>query len=324
LIGRGVALAWPGALLLGAAVILLAAPAPALARDRIAVLILPVNESDRVLTDNLTEVAISKVAELSDFDLVGTRELRRQLVLSGSAALPIGCLNETACLDRVGIAVGVRRVLSGSVRAEGTRFLVALAINDIESHSVERTFFRAVEGGVDALIGTVQDGVAELFQKKFAKGQLRIDSVPEGATVLVDEQQRGTTPLWLNPVEPGDHRLRIEMSGRFPWKKNIQLDPGQNLLVSVSKDDLAARRTWAPYAAYGTAAVAVLAFAAAGLFGTLARVDPRGSSRSETQMDLELRNKYATITNVFLASGVVFTGVSVLTFVRFRRDISGE
>jgi hypothetical protein len=297
---------------------------PAFGRERIAVLILPVNEGDRALADNLTEVAISKLAEISEFDLVGTRDLRRRLTQTGSGELPIDCLHEVACLARIGIAVGVRRLVSGSVRPDGTRYLVALAINDIELGTVARTFFRAVEGGLDSLITSVQDGVTDLFQLKVAPGRLLVESVPEGATVLVDEQHRGTTPLRLDPVDPGPHRLRVELHGRFPWKKEVQIAPGQNLLVSIKPEDLRSRRTWAPYLAYGTAAAAVLTFAAAGLFGALARVHPMGRSRAEAQVDLELRADYATITNVLLAGGIALSGVSAFTFIRLRRDIAGE
>ena len=316
-VGRAVARIMAFALAVGA-------PSLALARERIAVLIVPGHDGDRALTDNLTEVAISRLAEISDFDLMGTRELRRRLASTGSGELPIDCLNDAPCLDHVGLTIGVRRLLSGSVRPEGSRFLVALAINDLESGKVDRSFFRAVDGGLDSLIRTVQDGVDDLFRQRSVAGQLRIDSVPEGAAVVVDEQYRGTTPLWVNPMQPGNHRLRVEMSGRFPWKKEFQLAPGQNLLLSVNREDLGPRRSWAPYLAYGTAAVALLSFAAAGLFGTLARAEPTGSTRGEAQMDLELRNEYAAITNVLLIVGGTLSGISTLTFVRLRRDIFGD
>jgi hypothetical protein len=309
--------------ILSAAVALMA-ESRALARERIAVLIFPVQGHDTALADNLGEVAIARLAEMSAYEIVGTRELRRRLALAGAGDLPLDCMNQPACLARVGVMVGVRRLISGQVRSEGPRFLVALAISDIETGKVERNFFRAVDGDLESLIHAIQDGMDNLFQRRPAPGQLRVDSTPPGATVVVDERDRGITPLWVSPLEPGAHRLRIEMNGRFPLKRELVLAPGQDLLVTVGKDELPPRRAWAPYLAYGTAAIAVLSFAAAGLFGTLARVDASGRTRGDAQMDLELRKTYATITNVLLVTGGAMAGVSAFTFIRLRHDIAGE
>lgn len=177
---------------------------------------------------------------------------------------------------------------------------------------------------MEALIRSVQEGVNELFKSRPADGQLRVDSVPEGATVVVDDQHRGTTPLWLNPVVPGRHRLRIEMNGRFPWKKELLVTPGQNLLIAVKRDELTPRHTWAPYLAYGSAALAVLACGTAALFGTLARGEPTGRTRREAEQDLEMKQTYATITDVLFITGGALAATSVFSFITFRRDISGE
>jgi hypothetical protein len=295
------------------------------ARERIAVLILPLVEADRALADNLTELAIARVAELSDYELVGTRELRRRLALAGGGAdLPVDCFNDAGCAGRVGTMTGVRRLVNGNVRPEGTGFLLTLSLNDLQSGKVERNFFRAVDGGIDDLIRAVEQGVSDLFQRRPADGQLRVDSVPEGATVVFDERYRGATPLWVNPVAPGTHRLRIEMNGRFPWKQDLQIAAGQNLLVAVNRDQLAPRRTWAPYAAYGSAALAVLACGTAALFGTLAQMEPTGRTRRETEQDLETKRTYASVANALFVTGGVLAGTSAITFFTLRKDIFGE
>jgi hypothetical protein len=314
-----------GRLVCAAAIAFAAAmPARASAQERIAVLILPDAARDRALADNLTEVAIARIAEISRSDLVGITELRRRLELIGGAELPAGCLGDAACLGRVGVMAGVHRLVSGSVRSEGARYLLALALNDIQTGKVERTFFRAVGGDVEALIRTTQDGVNDLFQHRPAAGQLRVDSVPDGATVIVDERVRGTTPVWVNPLEPGSHRLRVEMTGRFAWKQEVALAPGQDLLVTVRREQTAPRQTWAAYAAYGTAAGAVLSFAAGALFATLARGDLGGGTRREVEQDLEAKQGYAMIANGTFVGAAILAGVSAFTFLRFRRDIAGD
>ena len=116
-------------------ILVVAAPgsgeARAAARERMAVLILPDDERERGLADNLTEVAITRLAEISDRELVGIPELRRRLELVGGPPLTAGCLGQPACLNRIGVVAGVQRMVSGSVRSNGAGFLLALALNDI-------------------------------------------------------------------------------------------------------------------------------------------------------------------------------------------------
>lgn len=314
-----------GRLLCAAAIVFATAmPAAASAQQRIAVLIVPDAARDRALADNLTEVAIARIAEISRSDLVGIPELRRRLELMGGADLPAGCLVDAACLGRVGVTAGVNRLVSGNVSSQNGSYLLALALNDIQIGKVERTFFRVVPGDLQALIRTTQDGINDLFQYRPAAGQLRVDSIPEGATVLVDERLSGTTPVWVHPLTPGKHRLRVEMAGRFPWKQEVALAPGQDLLVTVRREQTVPRRTWAAYAAYGAAAGTVLSFATGALFATLARGDLDGGTRREVEQDLDTKRGYAAIANSAFVAGAILAGVSALTFVRFRHDIAGE
>jgi hypothetical protein len=135
---------------------------------------------------------------------------------------------------------------------------------------------------------------------------------------------RGTTPLSLAAVEPGTHRLRMEMHGRFPFKRELTLGPAESLAVSVKGEELASRRRWATYAAYGTAAAALVPFSAGAVFGTLGRVDASGPTRRDAQADLEQRVQYATTANVLFIFGGALVASSIFTFIWLRRDIAGD
>ena len=50
------------------------------------------------------------------------------------------------------------------------------------------------------------------------KASLNVRSFPAGATVFLDEQQVGTTPLVLPRVVPGTHAIQIRLSGWEVWK----------------------------------------------------------------------------------------------------------
>jgi hypothetical protein len=70
-----------------------------------------------------------------------------------------------------------------------------------------------------------------------------------------------------------------------------------------------------PYVAYGTAALAVVAFSAAAVTGTIGAARPTGASRAEVQADVERREGYASVANGLLVTGGVLAGVSIVTFV---------
>ncbi len=67
-----------------------------------------------------------------------------------------------------------------------------------------------------ALIAAVAAG-AVFFLLQGREASLNIRSFPSGATVLLDQQQVGTTPLVLPNVTPGTHAIQIRMSGWDTW-----------------------------------------------------------------------------------------------------------
>ncbi|MCA9526247.1 MAG: PEGA domain-containing protein [Myxococcales bacterium] len=63
-------------------------------------------------------------------------------------------------------------------------------------------------------------------QEKPAEGTLEVQSVPEGATVLVDGRPVGRTPLQL-PVASGRHFVAVEHAGHSRESREIAVDAGK-------------------------------------------------------------------------------------------------
>ncbi|MHC5054046.1 MAG: PEGA domain-containing protein [Planctomycetota bacterium] len=59
-----------------------------------------------------------------------------------------------------------------------------------------------------------------------AQCQLMIASRPPGATVHVDGEERGKTPLVLSDLKPGSHTVMIALEGHLTSTKRIRLRPG--------------------------------------------------------------------------------------------------
>ena len=58
-------------------------------------------------------------------------------------------------------------------------------------------------------------------------------SEPAGATVYVDGRAKGATPLEVEALSPGDHRIRIEKDGYLENSRLVSVAPGQSHSVQV-------------------------------------------------------------------------------------------
>jgi len=77
-------------------------------------------------------------------------------------------------------------------------------------------------------------------------GKFTITTEPEGATVLIDEEEMGKTPLTLEKVVLGDHMVRIFKTGYYDHSTDKNIISGPNLL-SVELKELGTK----PYIANG-------------------------------------------------------------------------
>ena len=149
---------------------MLAAPGPARAGEKIAVLVLATADKDADLADNLTEVIIAYAAQHGGFEIAGKEEFRARLGVESERRTQ-ACLDDISCLGRAGVSLGVRRIVAGSVGTRGKQVLFNLNLDNVQDGKVESRVFRLVEGGVENLIKAVQDASSELFQPARRAGE---------------------------------------------------------------------------------------------------------------------------------------------------------
>jgi PEGA domain-containing protein len=63
---------------------------------------------------------------------------------------------------------------------------------------------------------------------------LELASRPLGATVYVDDVRVGVTPVTLNDVMPGMHRIRMEMFGHQTWTTTVNVETGAHVRIGAS------------------------------------------------------------------------------------------
>lgn len=59
--------------------------------------------------------------------------------------------------------------------------------------------------------------------------KLHVVTIPDGARVYFDNTFKGESPIVLDNLEPGDHRVRIEKIGYDPQARTISLDKGADI-----------------------------------------------------------------------------------------------
>jgi serine/threonine protein kinase len=69
-------------------------------------------------------------------------------------------------------------------------------------------------------------------------GLLVLDSRPTGATVFLDGRVAGKTPLSVPDVKAGDHTVRFELSGHYPWTASINVVSGTSTRVGGSLEKI--------------------------------------------------------------------------------------
>jgi len=250
------------------------APRTAAARDRLAVVV--VAEGEPELGDNLTEVALSSLARRGDHELVGGRELRARRV-----DIPVGpkleaCIAQPACLEHLGAASGAVRFVIGNIRRDDAGFTVEVALVETATGVKIAESTRIVPMNVPSLIAAVETDVSALFTAR------------EPAT-------SGSVPIpILRPFAPTPQSSQ----------PRVLLDVGADGARAGRRHQTGAR---AGYAGAAAAGLAVVAFAAAAITGSVAEAPLVGGTRPEMQADLRRRQGYATVANALLIAGGVLS-----------------
>jgi hypothetical protein len=301
--------------------LLLALASPALGQTRrAAVIILGTRAATQALADNLTEVAMARVARRR-FEVVGTEEFRGRL---GMLRDPQACLQDAACLGRVAVELVVTKIVVGSLAIERNQYLFHLALWDLPSGAVENRAFRLVEGPVEDLVRNVQDATDALFVPRPEPSRIHIDSEPRGARVFLDNVFLGVTPMLSPEVLAGRHRVAVDHDHRFPWTSTVEVPPGERLEIRLTAQNLPPRRAWPAAVGASSGAAALLALGAGALLGVQSEVELADATRQDAMLDFQRRQHLGRLSTGLLISSAVLAGLSVYHFIHYRHDIFGR
>jgi hypothetical protein len=145
------------------------------------------------------------VAALLILVVAETLYIARRVTTAAPAPPSVGSIRVSS--DPAGADVRVDGAAAGrapmALQLPGGRHVVELA-----SGGQRRTIT------VDVKPGETSSLVVGLSSATAATGQLRVTTTPAGARVFVDGQPRGTSPILVGDLEPGEHDVRVEGRAR--------------------------------------------------------------------------------------------------------------
>ncbi|MBM4401820.1 MAG: SH3 domain-containing protein [Candidatus Cloacimonetes bacterium] len=72
--------------------------------------------------------------------------------------------------------------------------------------------------------------ILNFFNPKITYGSLRVESIPNEASVLVDEKEVGVTPWQESKIKEGVHKIKL-ISGNLSWEGKIEVSSGTETFV---------------------------------------------------------------------------------------------
>ncbi|MBS2022441.1 MAG: PEGA domain-containing protein [Deltaproteobacteria bacterium] len=293
------------------ALVLCATSVPALAagetKVKIAVLDLQERGVDKQLAASATSLVASELQKLDVFRVISREDIRNMLQFEKDKQ-SLGCEANEACLAEIGGALGVEYIVAGSLAKVGDTFVLSLQLNNVKTAQVDNRISENITGKGDQLIQAVGRNAKALVSKimKGREGWLVLTVAEEGATVKVDGQIKGVSPLRGRLTLPwGPHLLEVEKTGFVTYSEDISIPAKQvlakNLALIPSQDFIGAYETSAKrmrLGAYITTGVAVAGIATAIVFNQLSSTTEKNLADLRTQYDNNPSNPDALLTQM--------------------------
>lgn len=207
--------------------VLTASVAQAQAPDRIKIAVVDLAASGVKpdLATTLTSVVASELTRLQVFSVISNQEVRAMLSHDATMQLA-GCDGTSQCPSaNLVAALGAQYLVSGNIGQVGSTYTLNLVLTDVAKGAVEN---RAGDQVSDP--GHLLDAAAHASQVLVSKvlasrsGTLVVTCSEHGATVKVDGEIVGTTPLPRRPISWGPHRVDVEKTGFIAGIEDISVN----------------------------------------------------------------------------------------------------
>jgi hypothetical protein len=154
------------------------------------------------------------------------------------------------CAVEIGQLVGAEYLMLGDIIGFADLYQINIKIVNIEKGDVVEKVTKEIQGNLSDLLNGMAESSREITrrivsgggqiipqqpgmaitQKKY--GSIIIESTPSGATVLIDNVKKGSTPLELKNIEVGTRKLKLFKSGYVTISKGVIIHEKKPVNVS--------------------------------------------------------------------------------------------
>jgi len=164
-----------------------------------------------------------ELARLSKVPLPTRRDIERSITTDQQQ-----CTGEEKCLAAVGKKLGVDIVVTGTVGAMGSAYVLNIkAVDSASAKQVQRIQSDPLRGSPDELIEGVRVAAYKLLAPDQLHGSIQIQTDIVGAEVKLDDKAIGKTPLpnlgVISKLPLGKHKLRVQAPGYDPFDDEVDV-----------------------------------------------------------------------------------------------------
>lgn len=180
----------------------------------------------------LTDVVRNEVVNSRKYQVIDELQTR-QVVKNKNFS--VDQINNPKYIREIGMALGVKYLVTGRIGKLGNLYLVNLWMIDVESGGVVSNEIEEYTGNLEELRNPVRSCIQKLLKiegielKK--ETYLSVNSNPEGAMVYINGYYEGNTPFKMNIKKAGEYSVKVWAPGYEEWKRNV--DVKENLTSFV-------------------------------------------------------------------------------------------
>jgi len=196
----------------------------------------------------MTEILIDEISKLNQFKVIGQKDLDSMFSWESNKQLK-NC-TESSCLSQIAGAMGAEYYVEGSVGQMGDRYIIAIKLMNAHKVEIINRLIKKVYKSDNALVDEIPKIVHELFDPKKLKMELEdvkgevsftsgldIVSEPTGAKLIIDNEDKGVTPLKIEKMRNGRHTIVAKKAGFRDETVNVSLnkDEIKPLMIKLVK-----------------------------------------------------------------------------------------
>jgi len=194
----------------------------------------------------LTNRFRAELVQLKEYSVIERAAMEE--ILKEQGFQQSGCVTDE-CVVEVGQLLGAQQMVGGSIGHISNVYTITARVIDVQSGEIINVTTYDHEGDIGSLLKTGMRRVAlDLFSKQevasvsavLNTGGLFVTTDPKGAELIVDNRKMGYTPLMIEKLGIGNHRIQLKMSGYMSQSHNIviatdRIDSLDVKMVSIAR-----------------------------------------------------------------------------------------